>query len=269
MSSSFSGAIQSKPNPFAYYLNLQVGDDSVPLPPLPSHPNESVLGNIETIELLAKAHPPFSTAYPGAQIKIKKAECEQMLREGQCLREGETIPLQLFKKYKDQIKTLCFTKKLRSILHDRERYVDLMKKLGRLPKDAELSVEVHRSVYIMQVAEMYKQFEVGRTLLNSSVKKKVKEVKQAHKQDSSASDEALGPKISKAEEAGLRDAVAKIALKHACAVCSRPGALVKSDQVAKAVLKKCARCEKVYYCSVECQRKDWARHKIECRKPKG
>ena len=30
-------------------------------------------------------------------------------------------------------------------------------------------------------------------------------------------------------------------------------------------LKKCGRCEKVFYCGQECQKKDWTRHKSECR----
>ena len=31
-------------------------------------------------------------------------------------------------------------------------------------------------------------------------------------------------------------------------------------------LKKCSRCKKVKYCSVECQTKDWKSHKIGCKK---
>ena len=29
--------------------------------------------------------------------------------------------------------------------------------------------------------------------------------------------------------------------------------------------KKCSGCEKVYYCSKECQRQDWKEHKKTCR----
>lgn len=31
-------------------------------------------------------------------------------------------------------------------------------------------------------------------------------------------------------------------------------------------LQKCSRCKKTYYCSVECQRKDWPQHKFGCQK---
>lgn len=30
------------------------------------------------------------------------------------------------------------------------------------------------------------------------------------------------------------------------------------------VLKKCMRCLKVRYCSAECQKKDWKKHRMEC-----
>lgn len=30
------------------------------------------------------------------------------------------------------------------------------------------------------------------------------------------------------------------------------------------VLRKCARCLKVKYCSAECQRRDWKTHRTEC-----
>jgi hypothetical protein len=33
-------------------------------------------------------------------------------------------------------------------------------------------------------------------------------------------------------------------------------------------LKKCTRCNLAHYCGVECQRKEWPRHKIECNKYK-
>ena len=32
----------------------------------------------------------------------------------------------------------------------------------------------------------------------------------------------------------------------------------------KKQLKRCSKCEVVYYCNKECQRKDWKEHKIEC-----
>ena len=33
------------------------------------------------------------------------------------------------------------------------------------------------------------------------------------------------------------------------------------------IANRCSRCQKVYYCGRECQRKDWAAHKITCKKP--
>ena len=32
-------------------------------------------------------------------------------------------------------------------------------------------------------------------------------------------------------------------------------------------MKKCSRCRNATYCSVECQKKDWHRHKLTCQKP--
>ena len=31
-------------------------------------------------------------------------------------------------------------------------------------------------------------------------------------------------------------------------------------------LDRCSRCRKVYYCSKECQLKDWKAHKLSCQK---
>ena len=32
------------------------------------------------------------------------------------------------------------------------------------------------------------------------------------------------------------------------------------------IMKKCAQCRGVYYCSKQCQREDWVRHKLTCTK---
>jgi len=43
-----------------------------------------------------------------------------------------------------------------------------------------------------------------------------------------------------------------------CATCHNPPAPPK-------VLGTCSKCKKVYYCSVECQRKDWSKHRTSCK----
>ena len=35
----------------------------------------------------------------------------------------------------------------------------------------------------------------------------------------------------------------------------------------EATLKKCSRCKSLWYCSKECQRKNWSSHKLQCREP--
>jgi hypothetical protein len=45
---------------------------------------------------------------------------------------------------------------------------------------------------------------------------------------------------------------------YSCAVCNKPD----SDQLK---LKRCSRCHKVYYCSRECQVKDWKQHAASCK----
>ena len=45
---------------------------------------------------------------------------------------------------------------------------------------------------------------------------------------------------------------------HRCPVCNRPAS------------SRCAKCQAVWYCSSECQRKDWfLGHKSVCKKPTG
>ena len=48
---------------------------------------------------------------------------------------------------------------------------------------------------------------------------------------------------------------------ESCEVCGR----TKSDAGGKSLMR-CARCQVVKYCSVECQRRDWKEHKKECKK---
>jgi len=34
-------------------------------------------------------------------------------------------------------------------------------------------------------------------------------------------------------------------------------------------LRKCARCLEVAYCSAECQKTDWRKHRMECKESEG
>jgi Heterokaryon incompatibility protein (HET)/MYND finger len=46
-----------------------------------------------------------------------------------------------------------------------------------------------------------------------------------------------------------------------CAVCGKPqGEKIRA-------LKRCAKCTKIWYCSVNCQKSDWATHRKQCIKP--
>ena len=52
----------------------------------------------------------------------------------------------------------------------------------------------------------------------------------------------------------LNKVVHSISKKFQCAICKKE----------KAHLKKCGRCQMIYYCSRTCQKKDWKRHKKKC-----
>jgi len=47
-----------------------------------------------------------------------------------------------------------------------------------------------------------------------------------------------------------------------CNFCQKPKTVMKKEGK---LLKKCTRCEAIYYCSKQCQRNDWVRHKKYCR----
>ena len=47
-----------------------------------------------------------------------------------------------------------------------------------------------------------------------------------------------------------------------CAECGQGGSSTAGSGTVQ--LKRCARCKSIEYCSVECQRKNWAHHKAQC-----
>ena len=51
-----------------------------------------------------------------------------------------------------------------------------------------------------------------------------------------------------------------------CEYCRRPGVKKMKYKTANWLkfLKKCDHCEIVYYCSRNCQKKDWKKHKVTC-----
>jgi len=53
-----------------------------------------------------------------------------------------------------------------------------------------------------------------------------------------------------------------IAPMEACRCCGRTDAKPGGGP-----LKKCMRCLQVKYCSAECQKKDWKKHRMECEEP--
>jgi hypothetical protein len=48
-------------------------------------------------------------------------------------------------------------------------------------------------------------------------------------------------------------------------ICSKCGKT--EDEPGMTAFKRCARCKTQYYCSPECQRSDWPKHKKGCRAP--
>ncbi|KAJ7318197.1 hypothetical protein DFH08DRAFT_917638 [Mycena albidolilacea] len=51
----------------------------------------------------------------------------------------------------------------------------------------------------------------------------------------------------------------KFPLSSSCAVCNN------DTEKSRKNLKQCAKCELTRYCSVDCQRTDWSRHKVCCK----
>ena len=45
-----------------------------------------------------------------------------------------------------------------------------------------------------------------------------------------------------------------------CYICKKLGSGPNEDKP----LKSCSQCHNIFYCSQECQKQDWKRHKVEC-----
>lgn len=54
-------------------------------------------------------------------------------------------------------------------------------------------------------------------------------------------------------------------VRRTCASCKETEKVLSSGKLVR--YKKCGRCQTTYYCSEECQRKDWHAHKKICEKP--
>jgi len=54
--------------------------------------------------------------------------------------------------------------------------------------------------------------------------------------------------------------------RRSCSICGIEDGNRKNGESERIFLSKCARCEKVYYCSAKCQKSDWKKHKKVCKK---
>lgn len=96
--------------------------------------------------------------------------------------------------------------------------------------------------------------------LSSALFKQVKEMAKLPQETRSLllrMEQRLGT-LEKARERATAQGLGGAALLHACHACSR-------QETADTKFAACSRCKCTFYCSRECQRKDWKNHKVECR----
>lgn len=278
--SSVLTALKSRPNPFDYIESIDEDGDSV-LPPIPAGPTP--IDRIQALKNDVEGYPSWSANFPNAHITADKTKLEKMLREFEILGKDDSIPQDFFEKEKERIKSLCFATKLRFVAHDKAAFVNLMRELGKIPKGANVSTRDHRKLYINMVRIAQKAHEKANKILIKNVSEKIKEAKKAtdskpitnptsSSSSPSSSFSCSSPKISQeslasmraqqweAEKAGMAAGYEKLANKTCCAKCNKYRPISSKDST----LKKCSKCMKIYYCSTDCQRADWKRHKLEC-----
>jgi len=73
-------------------------------------------------------------------------------------------------------------------------------------------------------------------------------------------DIACNSKLHKLRKKFVKNVMPSSSVQNRCTFCKKYG-----DRTTNKVLLRCTGCKKVYYCSKECQAKDWQSHKPKCK----